>query len=291
MPSIIRSFGESELLIGLIEAFGGARPSSNGPGELLWALIQAIEGFNPGGTISLIQNTDGTLTISGGVGPTVTISRAATTGDVIIASGSNVATLQNTANVESIIRNIAPNTQQALSGAINANGNKAFTDSAAGTVLGDPVIFGQPGTLIGATYFEPSGATNKTTTSGSLVAIDTTDLTVPFTATTTVAVVELEAFVGFLAGTSAGQVSWGLFTSGTSTQVGYTTGAIQVADNSHLTRVRAIIRVTGLTIGTSYQYDWAWAVGGSGDTALMLIQATTGTSGAGGPAVMRVLAG
>lgn len=41
------NYGLSELFIALIEAFGGPRPTSNGPGELYEALIQAVGTFGP----------------------------------------------------------------------------------------------------------------------------------------------------------------------------------------------------------------------------------------------------
>lgn len=45
------------------------------------------------GGISVVQNTDGTITISGGSGPTATVSRPHITGDIDIPVASNVSTL------------------------------------------------------------------------------------------------------------------------------------------------------------------------------------------------------
>jgi hypothetical protein len=144
--------------------------------------------------------------------------------------------------------------------------------------------------LLGATYYEPASSSPKSTASTSLVAIDTTDLTLSFTAISTVVVVELEALVGIFSGSTAAALFWALFTHSTTTQVGYTTTAQQASITTVNNRVRATIRIAGLTAGTAYQVDWAWASANASDTWAMSIQATTGVAGA-GPAIMRAYAG
>jgi hypothetical protein len=59
VASLIKSFGQAELLIAMIEAFGAPRPTSNGLGELEWALVQAIE--NGGGGTTQLQLNDPTI--------------------------------------------------------------------------------------------------------------------------------------------------------------------------------------------------------------------------------------
>ena len=143
------------------------------------------------------------------------------------------------------------------------------------------------GGLIGCTQYGPSARTGKTTTSTSLAAIDTTNMTVSFTAPASGQVlVRLTAFVVTAAGVSS---FWALFTHGTTTQVG---NSMQYASGAGNVTVTTACLVTGLTPGTTYQWDWAWGV--QSGTATIEIQATTGVPASfalqGAPAVMEVWA-
>lgn len=143
----------------------------------------------------------------------------------------------------------------------------------------------QKNRLLADHYYEPSLSTVKTIASATFAAIDTTNLTLSFTADTSVVMVELEALVVLLGGSTEESLFWALFTHSTTTVVGYTTQVMSSNTGNVNSRVTARIRLTGLTPGNSYQVDWAWAASAATDTWLMSIQAVT-TAGA-GPATMR----
>jgi hypothetical protein len=148
-----------------------------------------------------------------------------------------------------------------------------------------------PGTVLAETFYEPGGGNNYTTNSATFAAVDTTNLTTPsFVAPTTAVIVELQAIVGFFAiGTPPSSVGYCLFLHGTTTQVGYHVTAITINSVAIAGAVPVRIRVTGLTIGVTYQFDWAWAV--NTGTGLMPVKATVGgtyTNADTGPAIMRV---
>jgi hypothetical protein len=197
-------------------------------------------------------------------------------------------TLSGTANVESIIRANTLDQMGAPAANINFNSNRLLS-------LGTPAATTDAGTalnaLLAAKYYEPTSQVSKTIQSTTFAAIDTTNLTLSFTAISTVVVVELEAFVGQFAGTATESLYWALFTHSTTTQVGYTTTAISTAAVSPTARIRATVRITGLTAGTTYQVDWAWACSVATDIFSMVIGATTAATAPTGPAIMRAYAG
>jgi len=282
--SIIRSFGEAELLIGLIEAFGGERPESNGPGELLWALIQAIEGFNPGGSISLIENSDGTVTISGGSGPTVTISRSAVTGDVSIPLGSNASTLNGTVAVEYLIREQTLDQMANPAGPVNLAGQRIVNVVPQSTTDGATALNQQ----LASTFYEPSPEQSYSIGSSTPAAIDTTHLTLPFTAISAKTLIELQAYTGFFSNGAQNEIIWMLFTHGTTTQVGYSASAYSSTTDTESPMAHVYIRMNTVA-GTAYQVDWAWAT--TGGTAILNASGTTGVASSTlGPAVMRAFA-
>lgn len=207
------------------------------------------------------------------------------TGDVTTSGAA--ATLVGTTNVEGIIRANSLDQMTAPAAAVSFNSQR-LTNLAAPQATTDAAQ--ALGCLLGATYYEPATAANKTTSSASLVAVDTTNLTVSFTAISTAVVVELVSPVGFFTNSAQNYVMWALFTHSTTTQVGYTVTALSSSGTTLSPNGFAKIRVTGLTAGTSYQWDWAYAVTG-GATALMSIHAVTGAaSGDTGPAIMQVFA-
>ena len=144
------------------------------------------------------------------------------------------------------------------------------------------------GSLIGSTFYEPPGGNAWFTTSATGAAIDTTNLTITCTAISTAVVVELSLAYGFLGG--SGLVGYSLYTHNTLTQVGYWTALTNVASLA-LVRGVGLIRVAGLTVGTTYQWDWGWATtGGSVAAAAECGQNATFASNLAGPATMRAFA-
>ena len=212
-------------------------------------------------TITLIQNTDGTVDVTNGSGPTTTLA-VDTTSSVL----------------ESFVRAQSLNQMSAPTAALDMNGQTFINAS-------------DLGRLIAAHYYEPSSAYIKLMNSNTPAAVDTTNLTVAFTATTTAVMVELTAEGGLFSGT--GGYYWGLFNHSSTTQVGYWAMAANGA-TSLLVPCTVRIRVTGLTVGTAYHYDWAHVVSGSPlPTGAMAGQCGTGSPSANsdyGPLMMRVLA-
>ncbi len=212
-------------------------------------------------TITLIQNTDGTVDVTNGSGPTTTLA-VDTTSSVL----------------ESFVRAQSLNQMGAPTAALDMNG-QAFINAS------------DVGRQIAAHYYEPTSAYIKLTNSNTPAAIDTTNLTVSFTATTTAVMVELTAGGGLFSGT--GGYYWGLLVHSSSTQVGYW-AMVENGATPILVPCTVRIRVTGLTAGTGYQYDWAHVVSGSTlPTGAMAGQCGTGSPAANsdyGPLMMRVLA-
>lgn len=142
------------------------------------------------------------------------------------------------------------------------------------------------GQLLGSTYYAPATTQTKTVTGNTLVAVDTTNLTVTFTAPASGAVfVELTGVVNL---SSAGNNAWwGVATHNTVTALG---GLVAVAQGVNSINATARIYISGLTSGTSYQYDWIYAATtGITQTLTCRGATTTATIGSGGPAIMRVL--
>lgn len=250
-----------------------------------------------GGTISRITSTGGTLTVTAPTGPTTNLevvggpylasSVAGAGADTVVTGG--LLTLVGTTNVESIIMAVplSSMTQPAAAVPFNSQRLTGLGAPAATTDAAQAKNF-----LLSATYDEPSTAATPTTTSTSLVAIDTTNLTLSFTAISTIVVVELEAYVINLTGTAASILMFGLFTHSTTTQVGYTTSVAASSSANITERTHCLIRITGLTQGTAYQVDWAWAASVGTQTWVMGIRAAAGASSTNyGPAIMRAYAG
>lgn len=150
------------------------------------------------------------------------------------------------------------------------------------------------GSVLGAKFYYPTTAANYTIGSSTLAAIDTTNLTVSFTAIGTQVLVELEVTSAWYTAPTAGDaIGFALFAHGTSTQVGTSVTAVQATSTSTAgVHCRVRVLVTGLTAGTAYQYDWAWARTGSATPLISILatSASTFTNAQAGGAVMRVLA-
>lgn len=168
---------------------------------------------------------------------------------------------------------------------INMNYQRRFADATIGTLLG---YFHQYGTA--CTYNNGGGISTATAGSASwtspnsttMTALSSTYVNVSFTAVTTQVIVQISAAY---AAANAGDVSLilCLFTHGTSTQVGYHTICRPLGStatiNEDVGPLYAEILVTGLTPGTTYEYDLAWA--DSSSTATFTLTTGGATSGAG----------
>lgn len=123
-------------------------------------------------------------------------------------------------------------------------GNTGWEYAAAGSSLLAKTVYA-PGTAV--TY-------TASTTANTLTVLDTTNLTISFTAPASGAV--LIRLTGFLANASGSvAATWGLVTHGGTTLVAPV--ALMTGGASSPTGVKsAAILVSGLTPGTTYTYDW-----------------------------------
>jgi hypothetical protein len=142
--------------------------------------------------------------------------------------------------------------------AVGTNGQVLTADSTAGTGLkwatpgGGSVAYGK--TL--------SAGANKSTTSTSYTAIDSTNLRITATPTGTVAIA---ACSGQLSNSGVSTVDWRV-NCGAGTTYGF-----QAYNSSYEGTVvfpTRIFVITGLTAGTSYNFDWEWKVN-AGTTQLI----------------------
>jgi hypothetical protein len=196
------------------------------------------------------------------------------------------STLAGTANVEQIIRLNSLDQMAPPASDLFINGKRIINQGFPSFLTDSGTAYGQ---LLAATYYEPNTSYTRTIASTTGAAVDTTNLTVgPFTAISTAVLVELTAAAGIFTGT--GSYMWGLFSHGTTTQVGYWAQAASATGN--IPTVQIGIRVSGLTVGTSYQYDWAHVASIATVTGIMAANCQTGagTNVEYGPAIMRVIA-
>jgi hypothetical protein len=270
-------------------ASAGVIPTDNATTER--AYVTAVSGTGPY-TLTL---QSGGLANNHSVGEYVVqvISSAELSNFVQATASSDVSTsgvLSGTANVESIIRANTLNQMGAPTATVSFNSQRlsslaapqATTDAARAL-----------GSQIGFTRYAPTSSYSKTISSSTGAAIDSTNLTVSFTAISAQVLVELAATVGFFSG--YGTIGFALYTHSTTTQMGNWGNVITTTAANEVTiPVTCRIYVSGLTAGTAYQWDWGWAVaGGSSPTALLVSLAAAGASFAGtdyGEIYMRVLA-
>jgi hypothetical protein len=137
------------------------------------------------------------------------------------------------------------------------------------------------GGILGVCSYAPASSTDKTLHSNTLAALDTTNLTVSFTAPSSGnVVVQLSGFVI----ASSQPAEWALFDHTLGTIVGYEVCITIVGAQVYTT---ANFYLTGLIPGSTYQYDWAGA--SSGGAVLRCCGHTTYQSGDQGcPALMIV---
>jgi hypothetical protein len=142
--------------------------------------------------------------------------------------------------------------------------------------------------LLACVQYAPSSLATYNCKSLSLIAVDTTHLTIPFTVPASGNVlVKLSALCNEADNSNMGMFA--LFTHGTSSQVG-DTFAVVGYDSSLLIVVTATFYITGLTPGTHLQYDWAYATTSTVNGLFVYVSGHTGVTGApfNAPATMEV---
>lgn len=128
------------------------------------------------------------------------------------------------------------------------------------------------GRLVHLLAYEPGTAQNKSTTSTTLVAVDTTNLRATFTVPASGKV--LVKLCGRTATSSGLNLYWAILEG--ATQRGKTQFVTDEASGSR--PLISIPILTGLTAGASVSLDWAWAVQSTG-TGNLFIDASGITSG------------
>jgi hypothetical protein len=139
----------------------------------------------------------------------------------------------------------------------------------------------KPGSILASCVYDPGTTTTYTTTSATLGDIDTTNLTVTFTAPQSGKV--LVMLTGRITTSAATTPTWGLRNG--SSQAGglFTLASSLNLGGAHQART-GVVYITSLTPGTSYTVKWAWAVSGGVTFGLKAGQ----TSGDEGAATMQV---
>jgi hypothetical protein len=140
--------------------------------------------------------------------------------------------------------------------------------------------------LLASVEYNPASGVAKTTTSGTWVALDTTNLTASFTAPASGRVLVRLTANGRISSSSA-NLFWGLVTHSTTTQVG---DALNVTQNTLAGTIAAAMILSGLTPSTVYNLDWAFAVAGTGTGSVFYGGGTTINAGSTGPAIIEVWA-
>ncbi len=142
------------------------------------------------------------------------------------------------------------------------------------------VTVAAPGLLLAVTQYGPASLQTYSTSSSTMTAVDTTNLTVgPFTVP-----VSGRILVRLTATTSAANLWWGLLNHSGGAQLGFSLGfyAGNVGQS-------APVLITGLTPGASLQLDWGFA-SQSGTAGFYAFGGTLNTAGHTAPAVMEVWA-
>lgn len=110
-----------------------------------------------------------------------------------------------------------------------------------------------------------NAGSNYSTTSTTSVAVSTTNARITATPAGTTATVMLEGFSNNSGNTTA---EWTISTGGTGTIMGF-----PVYNNSYQGTAQnnaiCIVSITGLTAGTSYNFDWFYKITGTGTTSII----------------------
>lgn len=143
-------------------------------------------------------------------------------------------------------------------------------------------VHGNPGAILGGISYNPSGSNTYSTTSTSLVAIDSTNLAITFTAPPSGQVwVYIESYCHITVGSDG--LEFGALSAGS--QVGPI--AVTVSQNAAYQRSPVTLLVPSLTVGNSYTFQAAWQVQSAATGDIFYGAA----NGAGGPVVFKVIAG
>lgn len=143
--------------------------------------------------------------------------------------------------------------------AVGTNGQILTADSTTATGLKWAAASAGGASAYGKTL---SAGANKSTTSTSFVAIDTTNLRITATPSGTIAVA---TFTALISNTSVGTSEWRL-NCGSGTTYGFQSYNSSYQGTVVLCTLNCVI--TGLTAGTSYNFDWEWKV--NAGTSLMI---------------------
>lgn len=146
----------------------------------------------------------------------------------------------------------------------------------------NPTVKANASGLLAVVSYNPGTQTTPSTLSTTPIKVDSTNLTVSFTAPSSGKVMVHLSCLGATAGTTSSGL-WALLDHGTSAQYGSSV-IVLVETNSVSQRGHGEILVTGLTPGTVYQMDWAYY----SSSASLGFNMTYGGTSFPAPAVMEV---
>jgi hypothetical protein len=223
---------------------------------------------------------------SGGAAPATTVTGPDAFGaSAVVGTGTHYARNDHNHGLPAAPADL-PLAGGTMSGAI-AMGTNKITGLADGSDPQDAACFGQitggGGGLLACVQYGPASEAPYTIATGTLTAVDSTNLTVSFAAPASGQVlIRLSAMLQATAGTS---ICFGLLDHTSHAQV----GPISTAAYGSNATVATPLLITGLTPATVYQYDWAWLVAQGGVSSVMPVQLSASTpTNIAAPATMEV---
>jgi hypothetical protein len=189
--------------------------------------------------------TAGTGISGGGTSGTVTITNSMATeiaakGDLIVGTGA--ATFDNLA--------------------VGTNGHVLTADS---TVSPTGLKWAAPSAGAAVYVKLINAGSNYSTTSTTSVAVSTSNARITATPTGTTATVMLQGFSNNSGNTTA---EWTISTGGTGTIMGFPVYNSTYSGTAVFNAV-CFVSISGLTAGTSYNFDWFYKITGSGTTSII----------------------